>query len=138
MYRDRSKISENKELLVQANIALNRLLGQSQIDRDGLDALDVKNRTKIMKYSWGLFQDKINFGSKKKEDIDPIHYKGVHKCRQFLYGTKFKWDSKCPKTLDVDKLIESQQSRTQQLINQDVPNRPTSSIMALTSALENL
>ena len=113
MYRGKSQIKANKELLVQANIALTRLLGKSELDRDGLDALEVKNRTKMLKYSWGLFQDRINYGSKNKEDIDPIHFKGVQKCRQFLYGTKFKWDSKCPRTLDVEKLIEAQQTRTQ-------------------------
>jgi hypothetical protein len=77
VYRSKSKNIESKELLIKANIALNRLLSQSEIDRDGLDPLEVKNRTKMLKYSWGLFQDKINYGSKNKEDIDPIHYKKV-------------------------------------------------------------
>jgi hypothetical protein len=59
----------------------------------------------MLQYSWGLFKDKLQYGNKNKEDVDPLHLKGVNKCRQFLYGTKFKWDPKCPKTLDVEKLV---------------------------------
>lgn len=57
------------------------MLKLSELDRDGIDALEVKNRTKMLKYSWGLFQDRLNYGNKKKEDVDPIHFKGVQKCR---------------------------------------------------------
>ena len=103
---------KSKQWLVQAKIAINQLLSKSEIDRDGIDALEVKNRTKFLQYSWGLFNDKIQYGNMKKEAVDPIHYKNVQKCRQFLFATQFKWDPRCPKTLDVQKLLETQQTRT--------------------------
>ena len=81
VYSGKTQINENKEFLIQANIALSQLLSKSEIDRDGIDALEVKNRTKMLKYSWYLYQDRLNYGCKKKEETDPIHYKGVQKCR---------------------------------------------------------
>jgi len=39
---------KSKQWLVQAKIAINQLLSKSEIDRDGIDALEVKNRTKFL------------------------------------------------------------------------------------------
>jgi len=55
LIQSNAKNNKTKEYLVQAKIIFNRLLTKSEVDMNGIDAIEAKNRTKILQYSWALF-----------------------------------------------------------------------------------